>query len=78
MAEVRAEMDRGTDPSDPRVQRLAERWTGLVREFTGGNPGIESSLRRMYQEEPVIHGMEVAPMREMGAYIAKAHASRKD
>jgi DNA-binding transcriptional MerR regulator len=76
MAEVRAEMDRGTDPSDPRVRKLAERWTALIREFTGGNPQIEKSLQRMYQEEPVIHGMEVAPMREMGEYISRA--MRKD
>jgi MerR family transcriptional regulator, thiopeptide resistance regulator len=74
MAEVRTEMERGTDPKDERVRKLAERWTGLVREFTGGNPGIEQSLKRMYQQESNIHGMEVAPMRELGDYISKAFA----
>ncbi|HEX8319912.1 MerR family transcriptional regulator [Longimicrobium sp.] len=75
MAEVRAEMDRGTDPSDPRVQELARRWTGLVREFTGGDPGIARSLNNLYQNEESVRGMDVGPMREMGAYIARASAA---
>lgn len=51
IAEVRAEMEKGTDPSDPRVQALARRWMGLVREFTGGDPGITKSLGNMYRNE---------------------------
>jgi DNA-binding transcriptional MerR regulator len=77
MAQVRAEMDRGTDPADERVQQLARRWMGLVQEFTGGNPGIEKSLGRMYKEEPVVHGMDVGPMREMMGYVQKALAAGK-
>jgi len=46
MAEVRAEMEKGTDPADPRVRDLAERWRALVAEFTGGDQGIERSLFR--------------------------------
>jgi DNA-binding transcriptional MerR regulator len=53
MAEVRAEMDNGTDPSDPRVQALMTRWRGLVDEFTGGSPGIAQSLNRMYEQPEV-------------------------
>jgi DNA-binding transcriptional MerR regulator len=48
---VRAEMERGTDPADPGVQALARRWQGLVAEFTGGNPGIERSVAKVYQNE---------------------------
>ena len=77
MAQVRAEMDRGTDPADERMQQLARRWMGLVQEFTGGNPGIEKSLGRMYKEEPVVHGMDVGPMREMMGYVQKALAAGK-
>jgi DNA-binding transcriptional MerR regulator len=47
IAEVRAEMERGTDPADPHVQTLARRWRGLIEEFTGGNPEIANSLRTM-------------------------------
>jgi DNA-binding transcriptional MerR regulator len=77
MAAVRSEMDRGTDPGDERVQRLAQRWTGLVREFTGGNPGIEKSLRTLYQQEPRVAGMDTGSMREMGEYISRAVAAGK-
>jgi len=72
IAQVRAEMDRGTDPTDPRVQALAQRWMALVGEFTGGDPGITKSLGSMWQQEESIHGMDTAPMREMMAYIGKA------
>ena len=51
IAEVRTEMEAGTDPSDERVQRLARRWGELLEEFTGGDPGIAASLHRMYQQE---------------------------
>jgi DNA-binding transcriptional MerR regulator len=54
IAEVRAEMDQGTPPTDPRVQELARRWTALVREFTGGNPGIAKSLATLYRNEPAV------------------------
>jgi DNA-binding transcriptional MerR regulator len=72
MAKVQAEMDRGTDPADERVQALARRWRELIQEFTGGDPGIAGSLGRMYQEEPVVHGRDTGPMRAMGEYIGKA------
>lgn len=77
MAQVRAEMDRGTDPADERVQELARRWMGLVREFTGGNPGIQQSLGRMYKEESTVAGMDTSPMREMMEYVGKAMAAAK-
>jgi hypothetical protein len=72
MEEVRLEMDRGTDAADPRVQALARRWQGLIDEFTGGNPGIAASLQKMYQSESTVAGMDVAGMREMGAYIQRS------
>ena len=77
MAEVRAELDRGTDPADPRVQALADRWMALVQEFTGGNPGISDSLGRMYQQESTVAGMDTAPIRELGEYITRAMSARK-
>ena len=80
MAEVRAEMEKGTDPADPRVQALAQRWMGLVQEFTGGNPGIEKSLKTMYQNEQPqdIHPSLDPRMGEYGAYIGKAIAIAKN
>ena len=77
MAQVQAEMDRGTDPADERMQQLARRWMGLIREFTGGNPGIEKSLGRMYQEETTVAGMDTSHMRPMMEYVGKAMAAGK-
>ena len=52
IAEVRAEMDKGTDPASETMQRLSRRWMELVHEFTGGDPGITRSLGNLYQGEP--------------------------
>ncbi|PYS44764.1 MAG: MerR family transcriptional regulator [Acidobacteria bacterium] len=52
IAEVRGELQRGTDPKDPRMQALAKRWNELVHEFTGGDPGITESLNNFYRGEP--------------------------
>lgn len=56
IAQARAEMEKGTDPASESVQVLARRWMELIREFTGGDAGIEKSLKAMYQQE----GSEVA------------------
>jgi len=49
--EFRDAMDRDVDPGAAEVRALALRARGLISEFTGGDAGIEASLRRMYQEE---------------------------
>jgi MerR family transcriptional regulator, thiopeptide resistance regulator len=51
IAAVEAERAVGTDPADPRLDPLVERWTGLIEQFTGGDPGIRESLQRMYENE---------------------------
>ncbi len=77
IAKVQAEMDRGTDPADERVQALARRWKELVEEFTGGDPGIAKSVGRMWQEETNIHGMDTGNMRSLMGYVQKAWAAGK-
>jgi MerR family transcriptional regulator, thiopeptide resistance regulator len=72
MANVRVEMERGTDPADGRVQQLARQWKELIQAFTGGNPEIENSLRNMYRQEENIAGMEVSSMRQLGEYVERA------
>ncbi|HWL35289.1 MAG TPA: MerR family transcriptional regulator [Frankiaceae bacterium] len=51
IAEVDAARLAGTDPSDPKVQALADRWEALISSFTGGDPGIRASLQRLYDEQ---------------------------
>jgi DNA-binding transcriptional MerR regulator len=71
-ADVKAAMDAGVDPSDPKAQELAKRWLGLVSAFTGGDPGIFNSLRNMYQNEDHVGGMDVKAMKPTMDYIEKA------
>jgi DNA-binding transcriptional MerR regulator len=72
--QVRAEMERGTDPADERVQALARRWKALVEAFTGGDPGITQSLQTMYQNEPeVAQRSGLDP--KLFAYAARAMAT---
>lgn len=71
-ADVRAEMDKGTDPASEPVQALARRWRELINAFTGGNPAIERSLQTMYKQEGTAilsqHGFDPA----VAEYMAKA------
>jgi len=52
IASVREKMEKGADPASEEVQALAKRWKSLVQAFSGGDSQIESSLGRMYREEP--------------------------
>jgi DNA-binding transcriptional MerR regulator len=77
MAKVQAEMEKGTDPADERVQALARRWKELVEEFTGGDPGIAKSAGRMWQEETNVHGIDTGNMRSLMGYVQKAWEAGK-
>src|SRR5262245_37523036 len=62
-ADVKAAMDAGVPPTDPKAQELARRWWALVSAFTGGDAGIYRSLRNMYQSEPNVMGTDTAAMK---------------
>jgi DNA-binding transcriptional MerR regulator len=75
IAQVRSEMEKGTDPASEPVRQLARRWSELLREFTGGNPGIQKGLNTMYAEEPEVRsrtGIDPALMEYVGKAIAAA------
>jgi len=71
IAEVRAEMQKGTDPKDPHMQALAKRWMELVNEFTGGDPGITQSLQNLYANEPQLASQQALDS-EIFSYVRKA------
>jgi DNA-binding transcriptional MerR regulator len=75
IAQVRAAMERGDDPAGEPVQRLARHWGELVNAFTGGNPEIAQSLKKMWQQEEKIHGMDTRAMRELWDYLARGKAT---
>ena len=76
IAEVRAEMDKGTDPASETMQRLSKRWMELVQMFTGGDPAIAESVKKLYQGEPSVQqrsGLDPGIM----AYVQQAVAASK-
>jgi DNA-binding transcriptional MerR regulator len=77
IAEVRAEMDAGTDPKHAKVQALAKRWQSMVHASTGGDPAIEQSIKRLWDEQGDLlaaqHGSQYDP-RPVFGYITRALA----
>ncbi|MBC7816937.1 MAG: MerR family transcriptional regulator [Planctomycetaceae bacterium] len=51
LAQYTAEMQKGTDPADPKLQELEKRRQALVNAFTGGDAGIEQNLKRLWTEQ---------------------------
>lgn len=75
IAEVRAAMEAGTPPTDPKVVELGKRWHGLVQAFTGHNPGINRKLSEAYLQQPKAmeaYGMSPEMFRYVGAAMAAA------
>src|SRR3954469_24774010 len=76
IAEMDAEREAGTDAADPRVQALADRWQALIQAFTGGDPGITASLKRMYDEEGAPKASRGALSPELTEYVGRVMAVR--
>ena len=76
-AALRAEMAKGTDPADPRLKPIGDRAHELLEMFTGGDPGILASLKRMYENEDpekVSRGMADAEVME---YLTQVRAATR-
>ena len=80
IGEVEAALAEGLDPASERAQALAARWDGLVEEFTGGDPAIRESLRRLYADQANWPSTFQKPYPdEASAFICKAReASKKE
>jgi DNA-binding transcriptional MerR regulator len=51
IAEIKTEMERGTNPADPKTQALARRWQDLLHWSTGGDPEVEAAMKRLWEEQ---------------------------
>ena len=51
LAQYKAEMEKGTDPADSRLQELEKRRRALVSAFSGGDAAIEQNLQRLWMEQ---------------------------
>ncbi len=74
IGEVRVAMEAGADPASEPVQVLAQRWQGLLAEFTGGNPAIQSSLSQMWTQEPGLGQMSGID-EKLAAYVKQMMAA---
>jgi len=77
---VREAAEAGTDPASPELLALGQRALGLIEEFTGGDPGIRSSLETMYREEgpapAARHGFPADP--EVWGYLGRVMAAARE
>ncbi|WP_370591337.1 MerR family transcriptional regulator [Saccharopolyspora montiporae] len=72
IAQVQAEMDAGTDPTEPRVRALAARWMELLEQFDGGDPEIREANRRIVVDNPAEVQQQGGPPEKMIEYITRA------
>jgi DNA-binding transcriptional MerR regulator len=80
IALIRTEMERGTDPADPKVQALAQRWVRLVDFSTGGDPEMKQSIKRHWEEQGDNLVAQYGPeydSRPVWGYIERAVAAMK-
>jgi DNA-binding transcriptional MerR regulator len=80
IALIRAEMDRGTDPGDAKVQALAQHWLRLVEWTTGGDPAMKQSIKRHWEEQGDALAAQYGSQydsRPVWGYIDKALAAAK-
>ena len=76
IAEMDAQRAAGTDPGDAKVQALADRWQDLIEQFTGGDPGITASLKRMYEEQGAPKASRGAMSPALTEYVQRVMAAR--
>jgi DNA-binding transcriptional MerR regulator len=76
-AKLKIEMDNGTDPADAKVQALVKWQHQLVNEFTGGDPAIAASLKRMWTEQGDKLSAQMGYDPRLMEYLAKANEAAK-
>ncbi len=72
LAQLKVEMDSGTDPADPKVQALEKRRQALVTAFSGGDKAIEENLKRLWTEQGDKLCAQFGIDPKVMAYLAKA------
>jgi len=49
--EVETAVSEGVDPKSGQAAALAERWSDLIKSFTGGDSEIQAGLNKMYSDQ---------------------------
>jgi len=78
IGDVEAAIAAKTDPADAKALALAKRWSELVRGFTGGDPGVQQGLNKLYADQGSWPSSFQKPFSdEVWQYIRKAMAAHK-
>jgi DNA-binding transcriptional MerR regulator len=78
LGEVEAAIAGKVDPAGPEARALAQRWSELVRGFTGGDTGIQQGLNKLYADKGNWPSTFTKPFSdETWQYIKKAMAAHK-
>lgn len=76
ISEIEAAIAAKTDPASDKARTLAQRWAELVRGFTGGDPGIQQGLNKLYADQQNWPQNFHKPFSdEVAEYIRKAMAA---
>ena len=76
--DVESAMSSNQDPSGPKARTLAERWSNLVRGFTGGDREVQAGLNKLYADQGSWPSSFTKPFSdEVGQFIKKAMAAHK-
>lgn len=68
-------MQSNKDPASDEARALAQQWRSLLREFTGGDAGIQRSLNSMFKQEPASMQQHTGIDPALMAYASKAIAA---
>jgi hypothetical protein len=78
ISDVEAAIAGKVDPAGPEALVLAQRWSELIRGFTGGDAGIQLGLSKLYSDEGNWPSSFTKPFSdEVCQYIGKAVAAHK-
>jgi DNA-binding transcriptional MerR regulator len=78
IGEVEAAIAGKVDPAGPQARALAQRWSELLRGFTGGDAGIQQGLNKLYADQGNWPQSFTKPFSdEVWQYIKKAMAAHK-
>jgi DNA-binding transcriptional MerR regulator len=79
LKDVEAAIKEGVDPASEEAQQLSARWQKLIEEFTGGDPAIAESLRKLYADQTNWPSTFQKPYsNEAASFICEAQAKGKE
>ena len=78
ISDVESAIAGKVDPAAPEALVLAQRWSELIRSFTGGDSGIQQGLNKIYADQASWPSTFARPFSdEVWQYIKQAMAAHK-